>query len=253
VDLMTQVCTWDPFDTSLFAWIDFRALELSPVDSNWFSRVPEITDPQFVSINLMKYEPPDFVRNRQEYYYAMRGLVAGTFWIGGKSAILEFARICREELEWCLRHELCPTEEQVFGAVLCENHQKFRYYFGDYVDSLSSYECVRRNGHLAVRTLQRTYEVADYPVLCRCARALQAGRKAGLVLDPFAIYQLCYYQFVAWYWLGDREKSLEAARSLVKEAQDSAVAQEIRLRKEFILQNLAYLNNQELLDEIAQI
>lgn len=247
-EFVSEIMNLNPFNTNYFAWIDFRALDLSPVGPDFFTRaVPEQLG-DYIRLNLMSYWHKDEIGNKKEYYRAIRGIISGTMWIGSKTVLEKFIEYYRTELKWCLDNGVAPTEEQVIGYLTTVHPTLFNFYAGEYVNSLNAYDGVMGHQHLALKSMQKAFDRSQHTVTQQMAINLLAGVKKGRInLDPSDLYRCYYFLYVALYWLNQREEAKKICHEMLERTE---LRNEIVGRRQFLLDNLSYLQDSSLIEKI---
>lgn len=237
VDFVEEAITLNPFNTPRFAWIDFRAFDLSPVSDEFFRKMVEIGDNR-IRINMMAFTILNEILDRHEYYKLMRGKIAATYWIGGKTELLQFIKKCQQELEWCLNNGWSVTEEMIFGVIFAENRELFNPYCGDYCDSLSNFDVSRRNLWLSAASFKYALNNNCLDYVIHLGKYLLGSHyhSEGAKLDLYHQYEI-YFNLILTY---DKLNNKLEVMNLLKEWLNLASCSEelrnkIRSRKDFLL------------------
>jgi hypothetical protein len=250
VDFVEEAITLDPFKSDRFAWIDFRAFDLSPVNDEFFYKIPEFYQDSKIHINMMSFCTENEVRDRNEYYRIMRGKIAGTFWIGGKKELLQFIKKCQQELEWCLKNKWSVTEEMIFGCIYAENKELFNIYCGDYCDSLSNFDVSRRNLWLAASSFKYAIINNSFNDIIHLGRYLIDSHKhpQGAKLDTYHQYEV-YYNMILTYnkFTNNKTEIFNLIKEWINLSNSNVELKEkIRTRKEFLLGMIHSEQNNEI-------
>lgn len=237
VDFVEEAIVLNPFNTPRFAWIDFRAFDLSPVSDHFFRKMVEIEDKR-IRINMMSFTIKSEVQNRADYYKMMRGKIAATFWIGGKTELLQFIKKCQQELEWCLNNEWSVTEEMIFGAIFAENPELFNPYCGDYCDSLSNFDISRRNLWLSATSFKFALvnNCFDYVILLGKYLLDSHHHPEGAKLDLYHQYEVYYNMILTYNKLNRKQDVIQLLKEWLNLANSNEeLKNRIRTRKDFLL------------------
>lgn len=238
VDFVEEAITLDPFNTPRFAWIDFRAFDLSPVSDLFFNKMPEIYTENKIRINMMAFTTKDEVKDREDFYKIMRGKIAGTFWIGGKTELLHFIKKCQEELEWCLNNGWSVTEEMIFGLIFAKNPELFNPYCGDYTDSLSNFDISRKNLWLSAVSFKyaTNNKCFDYTILLGKYLIDSHHHPEGAKLDLYHQYEVYYNMILTYNKLNKKEELMLLLKDWLNLANgNEELKSKIRGRKDFLL------------------
>jgi tetratricopeptide (TPR) repeat protein len=236
VDFVEEAITLNPFNTPRFAWIDFRAFDLSPVTDEFFRRMPEIIEDNRIRINMMALCVKEEIINRSEYYKIMRGKIAGTFWIGGRNELLQFIKKCQKELEWCLNNGWSVTEEMIFGVIFAENRELFNPYCGDYTDSLSNFDVSRKNLWLSAASFKYALNYNSIENIIHLGKYLidSHNHPEGAKLDLYHQYEVYYNLLLTYNKLNKKQEVLKLLKEWLN-INNEDLKNRIRARKDFLL------------------
>lgn len=182
VTLVADVCRDNPFNTEYYAWIDIGIHHLHYVDLTLIDEiVKNISDK--VKLALMKPTSAKEISDRDEYYRVNRGKIAATLFTGSRLELINFEKIFNNEVEKMYASKYICLEEQVFGAIICQNYDRFDFFFCDYTGILSNYTLIRKNIDCVLNSLE----------FCRDNGLNELGTKIGRLL--IRSLQLGYIKF----------------------------------------------------------
>lgn len=249
VDFVEEAITLNPFNTPRFAWIDFRAFDLSPVSDEFFRKIPEIITDNRIRINMMAYAAINEIIDKSEYYKIMRGKIAGTFWIGGKQELLQFIKKCQEELEWCLNNGWSVTEEMIFGLIFAKNSELFYPYCGDYTDSLSNFDISRKNLWLSAVSFKHALNNNCLDAVIHLGNYLinSHNHSEGAKLDLYHQYEVYHSMILTYDKLNKKQEVMKLLKDWLNLANNNPeLRNRIRGRKDFLLGMIHSEQNNEI-------
>lgn len=253
VDMVEEAILLNPFKTDKFAWIDFRALDLSYINNDFFRRIPEIANDNLIHINMMALTTQNEIENRNTYYSMMRGKVAATFWIGGRMELLQFIKKCQKELDWCLKNGWAVTEEQIFGVILCENPELFNVYCGDYCDSLSNFDISRRNLWLSASAFKYAIMKEQTDMALHLGRYMINSHfhNEGAKMDTYHLYEVYYNMILIYSKLLKSTELLSLIKEWIEIANNNLELKEkIKSKKDFLFGLIYHTKDFKVLEQL---
>lgn len=264
-DLLKKGIELDPFQTTHFAWIDFRIMDLcKPIDAAIFYRL-EKTKKNKIRIPVMNYLYPEEYPDRREYYSYSRGKIAGGFLEGPKEEILLFIEDFQEELELALQAGYSPSEEQVYPLAVFRRDQ-YNFFYCDYGGSFTNFDYLKKDLRNAYWFLDGSYNRADHPNTYRVTKKILSSAKLGYLNEdpaftPYNLFLAGYRHYISSYYLGKYDSSFQIAHLLLLSFADYLISPEmkeeisliIRDKKPFLQENFQHLqeripNYQEIQD-----
>ncbi len=250
-DFVKQAVMMNPFNTSKFAWMDMRLHCVYNMSIDETNRSFMDMTKDRVKIMQMAYTLPNEIENRSYFYSCTRGKVAAGFFGGYAKPLIEFANLCKEELEYCSNNGFAPSDEMLFSYVIGKHPNLFDPYFGDYSSVLRNQLYVRENSYLASKFLEVSYERGNHFYTVKASESLRiAYLKKELDLSAKDIHDIWYYGYVANYWLNNRDK----CTSLLEELYDIAcvrkdLADYIGSVFDFFKYMISYIGNDTLVNK----
>ena len=143
----------DIYKTDNFAWIDIRALNLSPITDDSFYDIPNHLDVNGkVRLTMMYYVGDSCINDKYNYYLYNRGGVAATFFVGNKYYLNKFIQLFKKELIYTIESGMAVSDEQIYSMCILLEPEIFNVYCGDYQESLINFDGIHKNQHLAIRS-----------------------------------------------------------------------------------------------------
>lgn len=244
----------NPFHTDCFAWMDMRLYHKYDMPYYELERVFQAVDLNRILIHQMCYTTLQDVENRRDFYKVTRGNIAAGFFAGYAGPILQFAELVAQELRDSAQDECSPTDEQVFGFIVGRNRDLFTPYFGDYGEMLYNLPYVRRNEHLAIWYLEKSFAIGTNYLTFMAADALRKGHHSGCItLSPQVIFDVWYKGYVGAYWINNRQYAKELIYELLEMGRTCRKLKQIIINSlQPLLQMTSYLEDSSLSESLRK-
>jgi hypothetical protein len=244
----------NPFSTSAFGWMDMRlhvVYDMSVQETiEIFNSIPK----DRVLITQCSYTHPNEIEDRRGFYEWTRGKVAAGVFLGEATALLQFCHLCREELLISISEGLCPTDEMVYSVVIARNNHLFEPHIGDYCDVLRNISYNRGSTHLTINFLNRSFQEGNHYFTYKVAENLRKGVLQDAIHPSMEqVYNIWYYNYVANFWLGNREYCktiLYELYSLGSKWED--LGNHIRKIRGFLLSMIDYLHDEDIIEKFRE-
>lgn len=238
----------NPFSTEKFAWMDLRlhsCYDMSVYETN---RIFAGMKKDRVLIPQMAYTSSDDVEDRDGYYSLTRGKMAAGFFGGYAEPLRKFCELCRAEFMESVRLGYAPTDEMIYAYVVAKNMNLFMPYFCDYREVLKNIKYVTAAVSLAYNYLSQSFLKGTHFQTTAAAEAIRLGwLNKCFTLGANEIYQTWYYNYVANYWLGNREHCKHILNELYEIAcADTSVQSYISSVFDFFRQMISYIGDDAL-------
>jgi hypothetical protein len=253
VNFVQEVIQTNPFQTSMFAWMDMRLHCVYDMPIEETNQVMSEMPRDRVKLMQMSFTHP--VNDRVDFYYFTRGKVAAGFFGGHAEPLLRFCQLCQKEWIDALESETAPTDEMVYAYVISHHRDLFQPYVGEYGECLKNQLRIRYSHHLVFPFLETVFDQAIYPYAAHLSELIRRGYLAGeFPLSTEQIHKAWYYGYVSNYWLQNRDFCCVLLNQYFDLAKnDENVANYIRGMKDFLKHNIGYLYNDDLNNRLDSI
>lgn len=255
VEFVKEAIELNPFGMSKFGWMDMRlhCVYDMPVTETTeiFQNIPN----DRVLITQCSYTHPNEVSDRRSFYEWTRGKVAAGIFLGHREPVLQFCELCRQELLTSIEEGLAPTDEMIYSAIISQNNGLIEPHVGDYCDVLRNISYNRGSTHLAVNFLNRSFKEGNHYFTYKTAENLRGGVIKGSIHPSISdMYNIWYYNYVANYWLGNRDYCRTILLELYEiGSQNEELRDHIRGMRDFLLSMISYLNDSEINEKFRLI
>lgn len=217
---LRQAVELNPFQSSIFAWIDYGLFHLWPGQENKMKKILLDNLSQLdlgkIKVTTMNETTNEEIKNRASYYCRRQCKMVSGYFGAGKGAINWFCKAFDQELKICLESGYPNLEESIMSAVYVNNKDKFISYSGDYVDLISYHT---KNIDLN----QMVNEMRKYRDLKMWNKIIETYNKTIKYIDSnphsASVYQkLSLYEeaLIGGWYAKKKDVSLEAANRLVE-------------------------------------
>lgn len=250
-DFVKQAVMMNPFNTSKFAWMDMRLHDVYDMQMHETDRVFMEFSPDRVHMMQMEYTCPSEIENRSYFYSYTRGKIAAGFFGGYSGPLINFANLCKEEIEYCCNNGFAPTDEMIFSYVVGKNQDLFYPYVGDYSSVLKNILYIREYLYLALRFLEESFQKGSHFYTSKITESIRIGYLKGeFNLSNKEVYDVWYYGYVSNYWLNKKEK----CKNLLEELYEIAclrkdVSDYIKSIFDFFKYMISYIEDKELVNK----
>ena len=202
-NFMKDVVEMNPFQTSSFAWMDLRLHIHYNMSIEETTEVINDIHPDRVKIMFMCDLPLWHINGRHDFYSWTRGKVAAGFFAGKREPILQFARLCKEELIAAINEEMAPSDEMIYSFVTAYNLDLFDPYVGEYCDCLRNQKKVRNSLNLALPFFYASVKRQNTFYIARLADQLRFGQLANDIrMVPHDTQYVWFHGCIAHFRLG---------------------------------------------------
>jgi len=251
VEFVRETIEINPFSSDKFAWMDMRlhcVYDMSVEETtDIFNKIPK----DRILITQCSYTHPGEIGERHAFYEWTRGKVAAGVFIGYKEPVLKFCELCREELLSSISENLAPTDEMIYSTVIARNNDLVEPHIGDYSDVLRNLSYNRGSTYLTVNFLNKSFSEGNHYFTYKTAESLRIGyQKKAIDLSIDTIYSVYYYNYVANYWLNQKDN----CKIILLELYDLGF-QNINLKNhisekiDFLLSMIEYLHDEEIMEK----
>lgn len=254
-EFLKEGAMMNPFSTKKFAWMDIRLHNTYDMDITETNEIFNKMDQNRLLIQQMSYVNKNDVQDRKNFYLCTRGNIAAGFFGGYYDQVIKFAKLCKTEIIESINDELAPTDEMMYACVVGKNHDLFNPYFGDYGEMLKNVLYVKNNEYLAIRFMNNSFNSGTHYYTAKACEALKTGfDEKYFDLTTEQIFNVYYYNYVANYWLGNREYCVDILNKLYNICEHNEnVKNYVKDRRKFFIDNISYLNNNQLLTKYENI
>jgi len=248
VEFVREAIDMNPFSTEKFGWMDMRlhvVYDMPVQETNEIFR--SIPDDRIL-ITQCSYTHPNEIGDRRGFYEWTRGKVAAGVFLGKSQALLRFCELCREELLISISEGLCPTDEMIYSVVIARNNSLIEPHIGDYSDVLRNMAYNRGSTHLAINFLNKSFQEGNHYFTWKVAENLRKGiLQNSICPSTDQVYNIWYYNYVANFWLGNREYCKTILYELYSlGSQRVDLGNHIRGMREFLLSMIEYLHDSDI-------
>lgn len=251
VEFVREAIGLNPFSTDKFGWMDMRLHVVydMPVEetAEIFNTIPH----DRVLITQCSYTHPNEIGDRRGFYEWTRGKVAAGVFLGSRDALLKFCDLCREELLVSITEGLCPTDEMIYSVVIARNNSLIEPHIGDYSDVLRNMSYNRGSTHLAINFLNKSFQEGNHYFTWKVAENLRKGVLQNSIHPSIEqIYNIWYYNYVANFWLGNREYCKTILYELYGlGSRNEDLGNYIRGMRGFLLSMIEYLHDADITEK----
>jgi Bacterial protein of unknown function (HtrL_YibB) len=245
----------NPFSTKQFAWMDTRLHSVYNMGIDETNEIFSKIEPNKLLIHQMAYTKKDEIQDRKNFYLCTRGKIAAGLFGGYYDQVMKFAKLCKQEILDSINDELAPTDEMVYAYVVGKNPELFTPYFGDYSEMLKNVLYVKNNAHLAINFMNISFNCGTHYYTMKVCEALKKGfDKEYFNLSIEHIFNVYYYNYVANYWLGNKERCVIILEQLYDICQTNEnMKNYVKDRRDFFMKNISYLNNKSMINKYDDI
>lgn len=253
-EFVKDVIMMNPFDSEKFAWMDLRLHDVYDMSIEETNQVFAGFDSNHVTITQCRYTHSQEVTNRNDFYSNTRGRVCAGFFAGTKGPLLEFCKLCHNEFVSSVEKGLAPSDEMIYASIVAECKELFHPHVGDYSDVLRNLPYIKKNADWAMAFLQATFDNGKHSWTYKLAEKIRLGIvNKAIHLSYQDTYKVWYYNYVANYWLGNREhckEILDEFYVLLKDNKELAC----HLKSVYLhfRENIIYLNNTEMVNKFDE-
>lgn len=253
---MSRAMQENPFATTHYGWLDFRLMRLAmhPMPTDYFDQLSRrILQTDKVQMMMMYYG--DNMPDRNQFYRAFRGEIAGGMLFGHRDQLALFVERYNQEWTWLQSNRLlCVSEEMIYGQLANEyGSLAFDFFFGDYCQIMEgALGFVHPHVANQVRqfVLDRAKEREDHRVVAQAAlHLIETSKRYPDLMDKNTLFHLYYSRFLSCFYLpNERETgSVDAALQLIQLAQTRQDMYDLLTRDkvDFVKTNLGYLHNEQ--------
>ena len=209
VEFVRRAAETNPFNTEWFAWVDMRIV----LPETGLANLSQWWNPTRTNLAMLSLIDRNRPKDRYTFFRNNHGWVAGGFFAGKRTVILDFTTTVIREWTRALDEGYSPSDETMFAYMAATYPDTvIAVAFGEYGDLLCNQAAV-------CRRQERVYSIQEYALVGGDLHAsIQAGeglRRAYLtcVLPPMADHEqfhIFYRLMLAYEKLGESE--LAAAR-----------------------------------------
>jgi hypothetical protein len=175
-NFVKEVVEMNPFQTTAFAWMDLRLHDRYDMSVEETTQSMNDIHPDRVKIMFMCDLPLWHINGRHDFYSWTRGKVAAGFFAGTREPLLQFARLCQEELREAIREEMAPSDEMIYAFVTAHHLDLFDPFVGEYCDCLRNQIKTRNSLHLAMPFFRACVDRGNTFFVARVADQLRLGQ-----------------------------------------------------------------------------
>lgn len=151
-EFVRQVAELNPFDTEWFAWVDMRIV----LPETGLANLSQWWDPARANITLMSLIDHTRPNDRYTFFRNNHGWVAGGFFAGKRSVILDFTMAVIQEWKRTLDEGYSPSDETMFAYMAATYPDTITVVaFGEYGDLICNQAAV-------CRRQSRVYGIQEY-------------------------------------------------------------------------------------------
>lgn len=125
----------DPFEHQKFAWIDFGIAHVVVINNNIMKTIDSF-NPSKIRLSMMKQPLSSQIDLNRTYRL---GCIAGGFWHGSKTNMLQFTKLMHEEFIENLNQHYALMDEQLLTIISLRYSDICEYYYSDYQYMLVNY------------------------------------------------------------------------------------------------------------------
>lgn len=217
---LKQATDLNPFQSKIFAWIDYGLFHLwpnqsKPMQTMLLNNLAQLEIEKIKITTIAETHPEEA---STQIYYTIRQckLISGYFG-GGKEVIEWFCDQFDRELQRCLDSGHPNLEESIMSAIHAHNKDKFITYYGDYADLISTHIGKISNFAIIIGNMKHcrnwkmwTEMLAAYH---QVVNAVESKHSTPSVFDLLAIYD---ETLIAGWYAGKLDVSRDAANRLIK-------------------------------------
>jgi hypothetical protein len=149
----------------------------------------------------------------------------------------------------CINEGLAITDEMLYGYIVGKNPDLFEPHVADYCGVLANLSYQNRQIHLGIYFFNTSYKLGTHYYTHKIAESLRMGYFNGKLsaITTHELYSIWYYNYVACFWLGKKDKCVEILNELY-----SLVIENIILKYEidgiygFFREMISHLGNDEI-------
>lgn len=254
VNFVKDTIMMNPFQTEKFAWMDMRLHCVYDMSLQETNEVMRNMPNNRVKLMQMSNTFAEDIYGRHDFYSWTRGKVAAGFFGGSREPLLKFIDACQKEFLAALNEEMTPTDEMIYSYVIAQTPHLFEPYVGEYGFCLKNLVRTRGCHHLVFPFLQKAFDKGNHAYTRAICDGIRSGyNEKEIDLSADDIYKAWYYNYVAHFWIQNRDECRNILNELYHMARKREdVKEKIRGMIDFLRTNIQYMGDENLLTQLEE-